>query len=262
MLDLEVQLLTLAAGAAVMVAAWLVSLPLRDASVADIAWGLTFVAIAWTADAVGDGATDRSVLIAVLVTVWGIRLSAYIWWRHDGEDRRYAAMRDRHGASFAIRSLFTVFLLQSAIAWVVSAPIQVAATDPTPPTLGALAWIGAAVAAFGIAFEAISDFQLQRFLADRDRSRGAVMDEGLWRYSRHPNYFGNATIWFGIWLIALETGSAAWTIVGPIVMLVFLLRVSGVALTEKTISKRRPGYAEYVERTSAFVPLPPRSPRR
>lgn len=259
MLDLDVQLLTLAAGAAVMVVAWLISLALEDASVADIAWGVTFVAIAWAAHAVGPGAPDRSLLIAVLLTIWGLRLSAYIWWRHDGEDRRYAEMRERQGASsFAVRSLFTVFLLQSGIAWVVSAPVQVAATDPTPATLGALAYVGAAVALFGIAFEAISDFQLARFLAHKDESGKAVMDEGLWRYSRHPNYFGNATLWFGIWIIALECGSAWWTVIGPIVMLVFLLRVSGVALTEKTIGKRRPGYAEYVERTSAFVPLPPR----
>jgi steroid 5-alpha reductase family enzyme len=258
-LDLDVQLLSLAAAAAVMAAAWLVSLALEDASVADIAWGLTFVAIAWTAHLVGDGAADRSLLIAVLVTIWGLRLSAYIWWRHDGEDKRYVAMRNRQGAgSFAIRSLFTVFLLQSAIAWVVSAPVQVAATDPTPSTLGALALIGAVVTLFGIAFEGIADLQLSRFLADRDESGKSVMDEGLWRYSRHPNYFGNATLWFGIWLIALQTGSAWWTVIGPIVMTFFLLKVSGVALTERNVRRSRPGYGDYIERTSAFVPLPPK----
>jgi steroid 5-alpha reductase family enzyme len=258
-LDLDIQLLTLAAGAGVMVGAWLISLAMRDASVADIAWGMVFVAIAWTALAVGDGYEERSLLIAVLVTIWGVRLSAYIWWRHDGEDKRYVAMRERQGASFPLRSLLTVFLLQSAIAWVVSAPVQAAAADPTPASLGALAVIGAAVTLFGTAFEAISDFQLSRFLAAKSEGRvDGVMDKGLWRYSRHPNYFGNATLWFGIWLIALETGSAWWSVIGPIVMTFFLLRVSGVALTEKTIAKRRPGYAEYMERTSAFVPLPPR----
>lgn len=261
MLDLDVQLLTLAAGAGAMVFAWLVSLPMRDASVADIAWGMTFVAIAWAAHLVGDGSSGRSLLIAVLVTIWGLRLSLYITWRHDGEDKRYVEMRKRQGSErFALRSLATVFGLQSAIAWVVSTPVQVAATDPTPEGLGALALVGAAVVVFGTGFEAISDLQLARFLRGPEAGKG-VMDRGLWRYSRHPNYFGNATLWFGVWLIALETGSAWWTIVGPIVMTVFLLKVSGVALTEKTIGKRRPGYEEYVRRTSAFIPLPPKRAR-
>ncbi len=259
MLDLGVQLLTLAAAVAVMSGAWLVSLPLRDASVADIAWGLAFIAIAWVAAGTGDGYGPRSTLIAVLVSIWGLRLSGYIAWRHDGEDRRYAAMRKRQGSAFAVRSLLTVFLLQSLIAWVVAAPVQVAAADPTPAKIGVLGLIGAAVTLFGIAFEAIADVQLARFLAAKEEGReSGVMDRGLWRYSRHPNYFGNATLWFGVWLIALETGSAWWTVIGPILMTVFLLRVSGVALTEKTIARRRPGYAEYADRTSAFVPLPPR----
>ena len=261
MLDLQVQLLTLAAGVAVMVVAWLISLPLRDASVADIGWGLVFVAIAWTAYAVGDGYGERSLLIAILVTIWGLRLSGYIWWRHDGEDKRYVAMRKKQGASFPIRSLVTVFVLQSLIAWVVSVPVQAAAADPTPASIGVLGVIGAAVTLFGIAFEGIADLQLSRFLAAKSEGReSGVMDQGLWRYSRHPNYFGNATLWFGIWLIALETGSAWWTVIGPILMTFFLLRVSGVALTEKSIGKRRPGYAEYIERTSAFIPLPPKAP--
>ena len=259
MLDLDVQLLTLAAGAGVMVLAWLVSLAIHDASVADIAWGMVFVAIAWTALAVGDGYEQRSLLIAVLVTIWGLRLSIYIWWRHDGEDKRYVAMRKKQGASFPIRSLLTVFLLQSVIAWVVSAPVQAAAADPTPASIGVLGVIGAIVVLFGTAFEGIADMQLARFLAAKSEGReSGVMDQGLWRYSRHPNYFGNATLWFGVWLIALETGSAWWSVIGPIVMTFFLLRVSGVALTEKTIGKRRPGYDEYMRRTSAFIPLPPR----
>lgn len=260
MLDLDVQLLTLAAAFAVMVITWLLSLRIEDVSIVDIAWGLNFIAIAWTAHLVGDGYSDRSLLIAVLVTIWGLRLASYIGWRHDGEDKRYAQMRERQGAErFAVRSLFTVFLLQGGIAWVVSAPVQVAAIDPTPASLGALAILGAAVTLFGIAFEAIADRQLSTFLAHKDESGKSVMDEGLWRYSRHPNYFGNATLWFGIWLIALQTGSAWWTVIGPVVMTFFLLKVSGVALTEKNVKKSRPGYEEYMERTSAFIPLPPRS---
>jgi len=256
-LDAEVQLLALAASLAVMVLTWLVSLRARDASLADISWGLCFVAIAWTCLLAGPAGGDRSVLIAVLVSIWGFRLAGYVAWRHDGEDRRYVAMRRKYGDSFALRSLLSVFVLQAVIAWVVSAPIQVAATDPTPAGIGALAILGAIVCAVGIACETTADLQLARFLAEPDAS-GKVMDRGIWRYSRHPNYFGDATFWWGVFVIALECGSAWWTAIGPIVMTIFLLKVSGVALTEKTISSRRPGYAEYVERTSAFVPLPPK----
>ena len=257
MLDLDVQLLTLAASVAVMFVTWLISLRLADASLADVSWGLCFVAVAWTSYLVGPGVGDRSLLIAVLVTVWGGRLAGYVAWRHDGEDRRYQVMRERYGKAFALRSLFTVFVLQAVIAWVVSAPIQVAATDASPLSVGLIGILGALVCLGGFACEATADFQLSRFLARSD-SGGKVMDEGIWRYSRHPNYFGDSAFWWGVWLIALETGSAWWTAIGPVVMTVFLLKVSGVALTEKTISSRRPGYAEYVERTSAFIPLPPK----
>ena len=256
MLDGQLQLLALAASVAVMFVTWLISLRAKDASLADVSWGLCFVAIGWVCFAAGPGAGGRSLLIAVLVTLWGLRLAGYIAWRHDGEDRRYRAMRKRHGSSFAVRSLFVVFLLQALIAWVVSLPVQVAATDGSPGGVGALGVIGALVCLGGLACEAIADLQLARFLAEPD-SRDKVMDRGLWGWSRHPNYFGDATFWWGIYLIALGAGSAWWTAIGPIVMTTFLLKVSGVALTERTISSRRPGYASYVERTSAFVPLPP-----
>jgi steroid 5-alpha reductase family enzyme len=240
-----------------MFVAWLASVAMRDAGVADVAWGLAFVAIAVVSLSVGDGDENRSLLILILVSCWGVRLAGYIAQRRDGEDRRYAAMREKH-ESFALRSLWSVFGTQALIAWIISLPIQVAATDPTPTTLGALAWIGAAVSAFGILFEALADAQLGAFMKDSE-NQGQVMDRGLWRYSRHPNYFGEVCVWWGIWLIALETGSAWWTAVGPAFLTFLLLRVSGVALTEKTISSRRPGYAEYVRRTSAFVPMPPKT---
>ncbi|MGI8726415.1 MAG: DUF1295 domain-containing protein [Solirubrobacterales bacterium] len=258
MLDLEVQMFTLLAGLAVMVGTWSVSVPMRDASLADIAWGLSFIAIAWTAHIVGEGEGGRSLLIAILITVWGLRLAGYIAWRHDGEDKRYAKMREKAGEpAFFVRSLFTVFIMQALIAWVVAAPVQVAATDPTPPSLGALAVIGAIVWLVGFCFESIGDFQLQRFLANRD-SGDEVLSSGLWRYTRHPNYFGDALGWFGIWLIALESGSAWWTVIGPVVMTVFLVKVSGVAMTEKNIADRRPAYREYIEKTSTFIPMPPK----
>ena len=257
MLDLGVQLAALAAAAGVMAVAWMLSVRLRDASLADVAWGLCFVAIAAACCLVGPAAGDRSTLLLVLVSAWGLRLAVYIGWRHDGEDRRYAAMRRRHGEGFALRSLWSVFGVQAFVAWVVSAPLQVAATDGTPAAIGAVGALGAAVCVAGLACEGIADLQLARFLRRPD-ARDAVMDTGLWRYSRHPNYFGDALFWWGVWLVAVETGSAWWTAIGPIAMTFFLLRVSGVALTERTITSRRPGYDAYVKRTSAFVPLPPK----
>lgn len=257
MLDVGVQILTALAGAAVMTAAWVISVPLRDASLADIAWGLCFVAIAWVCVFVGPAADERSLLIALAVTAWGVRLAAYIGSRHRGEDRRYAAMREKHGNGFALRSLWSVFGLQALVAWIVSLPIQVAAVDGEPLEIGLLGILGAAVCLAGIAVETVADLQLARFLRRPD-SADRVMDEGLWRYSRHPNYFGDAAFWWGVWLFVLETGSAWWTAIGPALMTLLLLRVSGVALTERTITERRPGYRDYVERTSAFVPLPPK----
>ena len=182
-----------------MLLAWVASVALRDAGIADIAWGLAFVAIAWTVSAVGDGDPERSLLIAILVTAWGVRLAAYISERRNGEDRRYAEMRSEH-ENFALRSLWSIFATQALIAWVITLPIQVAATDPTPGFLGALAFIGVALSAFGIVFEAVADAQLRAFTKDAD-SKGKVMDHGLWRYSRHPNYFGEVCVWWGACLL-------------------------------------------------------------
>ena len=259
MIDPLVLFATLGAALAVMGSTWVLSVALRDASIADIAWGVTFIAIAWMAQVVGDGSGTRSLVITLLVTVWGMRLAGWISIRHDGEDARYAAMRQRHGDDFARRSLWSVFGLQALIAWVVSLPIQAAASDGSPETLGGLVYLGFLVFFVGLAFEAIADAQLERFKRN-PLNEGAVLASGLWRYSRHPNYFGDACVWWGIWLIALDTGSAWWTAIGPALMTFLLLRVSGVALTERTIAERRPGYAEYARSTSAFVPLPPRRP--
>ena len=201
MLDPGVQLASLAAAAVVMAVTWMLSVRLRDASLADVAWGLCFVAIAVACSLLGPGAGERSTLLLVLVGVWGLRLAVYIGWRHDGEDRRYAAMRERYGDGFTLRSLWSVFGLQAVVAWVVSLPLQVAATDGTPAAIGALGVIGAAVCVAGSPARRIADLQLARFLRRPDAA-DAVMDTGLWRYSRHPNYFGDALFWWGVWLIA------------------------------------------------------------
>lgn len=240
----------------VMITTWLISLPARDASLADIAWGLVFVAVAWAVYFAGEK-SDTSLLIAILVSVWGVRLSGYLAWRNlgHGEDRRYQAMRAKRPSTFWIWSLIGVFCLQAAIGWVVSLPVQSLAAQFEGISL--LSWIGVAGFVVGIGFEAIGDAQLAAFKRDPS-SKGKVMDRGLWRYTRHPNYFGDAVVWWSLWLVAVGAGAGWWTLIGPALMTLFLVRVSGAALLESDIEERRPGYADYIRRTSSFVPMPPK----
>ena len=243
--------------AAVMIITWVVSLVLRDASVVDPVWPLAFIAVAITALMAGGGDEGRRILIACVVAIWGARLSIHLLVRNagKGEDFRYAAMRAKHGRRFWLTSLVTVFLLQGLLVWVVSLPVQLSAIPDRP--LGWLAIIGAIVWVLGVVFEAIGDAQLTRFKAN-PASRGQVLDTGLWRYTRHPNYFGDFLVWWGIFLIAAESGAGAWGVAGPLLMTLLLVKVSGAGLLEKDIAVRRPGYADYVRRTSGFMPLPPK----
>lgn len=259
-MDLQVTLAAAIAVAAAMFLLWLVSLAVRDASIVDITWGPLFVLIAWVGYAVGNG-SPPALLLAFLTTAWGLRLAIHIGRRNigHGEDPRYVRMREKRPARFWIWSLFAVFALQGVIALVVSLPIQSLAAVGDD-SLGLVSWFGAAVFLVGLAFEVIGDAQLSRFKADPG-SRGQVMDKGLWRYTRHPNYFGDSVVWWGIWLVAVGSGAAWWTLIGPAVMTFMLVKVSGVAMTEADIADRRPGYADYIRRTSAFVPLPPKEHR-
>ena len=243
--------------AAVMIITWVVSLVLRDASVVDPVWPLAFIAVAITALIAGGGDEGRRILIACVVAIWGARLSIHLLLRNagKGEDFRYAAMRAKRGHRFWLTSLVTVFLLQGLLVWVVSLPVQLSAIPDRP--LGWLAIIGAIVWVLGVVFEAIGDAQLTRFNAN-PASRGQVLDTGLWRYTRHPNYFGDFLVWWGIFLIAAESGAGAWGVAGPLLMTLLLVKVSGAGLLEKDIAVRRPGYADYVRRTSGFMPLPPK----
>jgi steroid 5-alpha reductase family enzyme len=245
---------------ALMVAAWVLSLALRDASIVDIVWGLGFVLVAWVSFAVADGSGARRALVVVLTTVWGLRLAAYLAWRNlgKGEDYRYQAMRRRHGARFPLVSLLTVFGLQGAAMWVVSLPVQAAQVPDSPAGLVALDYVGIALWGLGMFFETVGDLQLARFKAD-PANAGRVMDRGLWRYTRHPNYFGDFCVWWGLFAVALATGDAWWALAGPLMMSVLLLRVSGVTLLERHLSRQRPGYDNYARRTSAFFPRPPRA---
>lgn len=251
------------AGAVVglMVLTWLISVIARDASIVDIAWGFGFVVVAWVAFAVGDGFDGRKILITVLCSIWGLRLSAYLAARNlgKGEDYRYRAMRRRWGSKFPLISLVTVFGLQGVLMWVVSLPVQVAQLSETPDGFVALDFIGAAVWLVGFAFESVGDWQLRQFKAD-PANAGKVMDRGLWKYTRHPNYFGDAVLWWGMFIVALARWENALVVFSPIVMTVLLTRVSGVPLLEASLKRRREDYADYVARTSSFIPLPPKKP--
>ena len=244
--------------AAVMLVAWRMSVPLTNASIVDIVWGLGFVAVAWAVRWRVDGNDARQWLLVAMTTAWGLRLGGYLWWRNHGkgEDFRYQAMRRKAPERFWLLSLVRVFGVQGVVMWLVSLPVQLGQVRTTP-AVGWLAGAGVVVWAVGLGFEAIGDAQLARFKAN-PANAGAVMDRGLWRYTRHPNYFGDACVWWGIALVAAETGLGAVGLIGAAVMTVFLRRISGVTLLEKSLVKRRPGYAEYVARTSPFIPRPPR----
>lgn len=245
---------------ALMLTTWIVSVMIKNASIVDIVWGLGFVVVAWTVRLTVDGDTTRQNLLVVLVTLWGLRLALHLAKRNigHGEDFRYVLMRRKHGARFPLVSLYTVFAFQGALMWVVSLPVQLGQADDGAP-VGPLAVIGAAAWVVGFVFEAVGDAQLAGFKKD-PANAGKVMDRGLWSLTRHPNYFGDAVQWWGIGIVAAEAGTAAIGLIGPVVMTFLLTRVSGVPMLEHSMAKRRPGYEDYVRRTSAFVPRPPRRP--
>lgn len=254
----QTALLCLAAIVGPMLVLWGISLRKRDVSIVDIFWGLGFAIVIWRALSLHWPPTPRGWLLAALTTIWGVRLAGYLIWRNHGrgEDPRYAKMREKHGPRFAWISLFTVFLLQAAILWFVAMPLYAAATIHSSKPLGVIDALGVLLWSVGLFFEAVGDWQLARFRS-KPENRGQVMDRGLWRFTRHPNYFGDACVWFGLYTIA-AAGGAWWTIASPIAMLVLLLKFSGVSLTESSIVDRRPAYAAYQKRTNAFFPGPPK----
>jgi steroid 5-alpha reductase family enzyme len=237
-------------------ATWLLSLYKRDVSIVDSLWSLMFILLAYYTAVSTDHWGPRSLLILVLVSLWGLRLSIYITWRNWGhdEDHRYRAIRARNQPNFAFKSLYLIFCLQAVLAWLISLPLHAAIVGDG--ALGFLDLLGALLWCVGFAFEAGGDWQLARFKAN-PANRGKVMDRGFWRYTRHPNYFGDFAVWWGFYLIAAGAGGW-WSAVGPALMSVLLMRVSGVTLLEKDIGERRPQYADYIKRTNAFFPGGPR----
>ena len=244
-----------------MLATWSVSLLRRDASIVDITWGLGFVLVAWAAKFVSGASGAGNWLLLVMVTVWGLRLAGYLAKRNlgKGEDFRYRAMRRKHGERFAIVSLYTVFGLQGALMFIVSLPVTLGQRETDSGT-GFIALLGFIVWAIGLYFEAVGDAQLAKFKRD-PRNEGQIMDQGLWALTRHPNYFGDSLVWWGLAIVGASQGAGLWAFLGALVMTVLLVRVSGAAMLDRLLAKRKPGYAEYMERTSGFIPLPKRSGR-
>jgi steroid 5-alpha reductase family enzyme len=244
---------------ALMVALWIVSVVRRDASVVDPWWSIGFLLVTgWTAWRTG--VTPGKTVLLVAVSAWALRLWLHLLVRSRGkaEDPRYAAFRRRFGPErYWWVSFFQVFLLQGVLMLIISAPLQLAAAAPAPDPVSMTDIAGAAVATVGFAFEAIADAQLAAFRRDSSK-RGKVLDTGLWRWSRHPNYFGEALIGWGFWAMALDQPYGAATVFAPALMTFLLLRVSGVTMLDAHMLATKPDYAAYVQRTSAFLPRAPR----
>jgi steroid 5-alpha reductase family enzyme len=232
---------------------WLWSLKKRDASIIDAFWGPGFAILAWVHVLENGMASSRGILVAALTSVWALRLGWHIARRSVGkaEDYRYAAMRAHWGEKFWWVSFFTVFMLQAALMLAIAAPLYAAAESSA--ALGLIDALGIALFLAGFACEAVADWQLRRFVAS-PQNRGRTLQTGLWRYSRHPNYFGDALLWWGLFLIGgLATGHL-WLVFSPIIMTVLLRRISGVPLTEKRMRQRRPDFESYAKRTNTFIP--------
>ena len=241
---------------------WLLSIPLRDVSIIDMFFAVILFAVGLASYLLGDGAPARKALILLLVAIWALRITVYLIrrnWGH-GEDPRYTKLRSwvDDDRAFVWLSLRKVFLLQGIVLWLVSLPIQVGQIYGSPIQLGWLAWIGALLWLVGFLFETIADHQLRRFRADVN-NKGKVLNTGLWRYSRHPNYFGELCVWWGLFLIACEHWVGALTVIGPLAYTYLIINVTGQRTLDKKLAREKPGYKEYMDTTSGLIPLPPKA---
>jgi len=254
-----IYLQALAAIMIMMTILWIISILIKNVSIVDIFWGFGFVAVSALYFVMADGFAPRKVLIMTLVAVWGLRLSAYLAWRNlgKGEDFRYREFRKKYGESrYWWISFFQTFLLQGILMWLISAPLLGAQYYGQAKPLGPLDFAGMVFWIIGFSFEAGGDFQLTAFRAD-PANRGKVLDRGFWRYTRHPNYFGDSSVWWGYGFICLGAGSCM-PVLGSVLMTVLLIKVSGVALLEKTLRDKKPQYRDYIRKTSSFFPWFPK----
>jgi steroid 5-alpha reductase family enzyme len=243
----------------IMFCGWVISLIYRNVTIVDSLWGLGFGIIAWITFFLSEGYPVRKGLLSILVTLWSLRLIIYLTWRNwgAGEDPRYGAMRENSGDRFWIVSLFKVFLLQGLFMFVISLVIQMGQISGVPEKFTWLDPLGVVIWGIGFFFETVGDWQLARFKGNPE-NKGKVMNRGLWAYTRHPNYFGECLIWWGIFFVTLSTPGGMWTVISPIIVTTVLLKMTGIPLTEASILKRRPEYKTYIENTSAFFPWFPK----
>lgn len=258
-------LLILGTSAAVALAAvlllWLISIPIRDVSIIDMFFAVILILITISCLLLSNATPERQWLVASMVGIWGIRITWHLVrrnWGH-GEDPRYTKLRSwvADDRSFNWLALRQVFLLQGVVLWFVALPIQFALGQTTDAPLGILAWAGLVLWAIGFLVEWLADEQLRKFKANPQK-RGTVLQSGLWRYSRHPNYFGELCVWWGIFLVACEVPLGWLTLIGPIVYSYLVINVTGQRTLDKKLAREKPGYQEYMERTSGLIPLPPR----
>lgn len=250
--------LTLIAILFVYMSLWfVVSLLKKRNDVADVAWGLGFVLMVWVSFVLSDDSGIRGLVAGTLVSIWGLRLAWHIHGRNKGkaEDYRYLAWRKEWGTWFYIRSYFQVYLLQGAFLFLIVLPVLLINKN-RGGDLGLLDALGVLVWLVGFFFETVGDAQLARFIKN-PANKGKLMQDGLWRYTRHPNYFGEVTQWWGLWLIALAVPYGALGIIGPITITFLILKVSGIPMLEKKM-KENPEFAEYKRRVSVFLPLLPK----
>ncbi len=260
----EMLLVNAAVLVAVVLVLWAISVKIDDVSFIDSFWGAGMALMAFTSWLQLEEPGALANLLLAMTAAWGLRLGIYLFrrWRAEGEDKRYERMlrKDREKGRFAFAALTKIWLGQAFLLFLVSSPAQVGIlSSEAPAPIAGLAWAGIALYLVGITFEWLGDWQLARFKAD-PANKGEVMDKGLWRYTRHPNYFGDACAWWGIWLVAASISweIAAWTVIGPLFLIFTLVKWSGAALLEKGMKHTRPGYEEYKRRTSAFIPMPPK----
>ena len=255
---LQNYLLALPAILSMMTVLWLVSIAIKNVSIVDLFWGFGFVVASAVYFISSEGLEARKILIMAMVAVWGLRLTIYLAWRNlgKGEDFRYRKFRSDFGEHrYWWYSFFSVFLLQGVLIWLISAPL-LGAQYYSGNKLGLLDLFGLLIWIIGLVFEAGGDIQLARFKANAD-NKGKVLDTGFWHYTRHPNYFGDAAVWFGYALVCISAGSFI-PVLGTVLMTVLIIKVSGVALLEKSLNTTKPGYQEYARKTSAFIPWLPR----
>ncbi|MCX6225908.1 MAG: DUF1295 domain-containing protein [Bacteroidia bacterium] len=256
---IQIYLVALAAILSMMLVLWIISILIKNVSIVDLFWGFGFVVACSVFFLNTDGLLTRKILLLTMVSIWGLRLSIYLAWRNHGkgEDFRYKKFRRDYGEHrYWWISFFQTFLLQGILMWLISAPLLGAQYHNTGNTLSVFDYIGVFMWLTGFIFEAGGDIQLARFKADPS-NKGKVLNKGFWHYTRHPNYFGDAAVWCGYALICISAGSYV-PVLGSVLMIALIIRVSGVALIEKTLITTKPGYNDYIEKTSAFIPWFPK----